>query len=75
MLSGGIFSSKELVVIEKWYTVNVMRNGREGALRVNNASVVRGESSPPLSQLNVDLPLYIGAPRYITLIPRPDREF
>ncbi|GJQ68230.1 hypothetical protein Trydic_g10765 [Trypoxylus dichotomus] len=62
-LGSGIanITSKDTITLEKWYLVKIVRNGREGFLQLNNSTIVRGYSSPSLTELNLELPLYIGS--------------
>uniref|UniRef100_A0A1B6G9V7 EGF-like domain-containing protein n=2 Tax=Cuerna arida TaxID=1464854 RepID=A0A1B6G9V7_9HEMI len=41
--------------------VRASRLDKDGVLQLNNGSVVRGMSGPPLNELNLELPLYIGS--------------
>ncbi|KAG8224569.1 hypothetical protein J437_LFUL003088, partial [Ladona fulva] len=54
------FSSPERITLNEWHAVKASRLEREGSLQVDNGMVTRGSSGPPLSELNLDLPLYIG---------------
>lgn len=54
-------SSKEKVNMEEWHRATISRTGREGQLQVDNSSIIRGYSGPSLSELNLELPFYIGS--------------
>ncbi|XP_049806807.1 agrin-like [Schistocerca nitens] len=48
------------VDLRKWHSVKISRVDREGTLQLDDGPVARGTSGPPLTELNVELPLYIG---------------
>ncbi|CAH0561782.1 unnamed protein product [Brassicogethes aeneus] len=54
-------TSQEQVTIGKWHWARISRDGREGILQLDNSSIVRGYSGTPLTELNLDLPFYIGS--------------
>ena len=43
-----------------WQSVKVQRFDRIGSIQLNNGTIVKGTSGPPLNELNLELPLYIG---------------
>ncbi|RZF33915.1 hypothetical protein LSTR_LSTR012257 [Laodelphax striatellus] len=53
-------TSNEPVELDQWHRVHVSRMDKEGTLQLNNGTVVRGSSGPPLNELNLELPLFIG---------------
>lgn len=53
--------SKESITLGEWHWVRIFRNGREGILQLDNSTVIRGYSGPPLTELNLELPFYIGS--------------
>ncbi|CAH1955675.1 unnamed protein product [Acanthoscelides obtectus] len=62
-LGSGIanITSRESLTLNKWHWVRVYREGREGILQVDNASIVRGYSGTPLTELNLQTPFFIGS--------------
>jgi agrin len=46
--------------LNEWHTVRVSRIDKEGTLQVNNETIARGTSGPPLNELNLELPFYVG---------------
>lgn len=56
----GIYRSAEAVTLNEWHTVRVSRIDKEGTLQVNNETIARGTSGPPLNELNLELPFYVG---------------
>ncbi|XP_059997778.1 agrin isoform X4 [Lagenorhynchus albirostris] len=55
-----VIRSKEPVALGAWTRVSLERNGRKGAMRVNDGPRVLGESSVPHTVLNLKEPLYVG---------------
>lgn len=53
-------SSPDPVSLDTWHSVRISRLGREGLLRLDNGTVARGFSGNPLTELNLEMPLYIG---------------
>ncbi|KAK9890325.1 hypothetical protein WA026_010423 [Henosepilachna vigintioctopunctata] len=62
-LGSGIanLTTKDTITTGKWHNVRVSRKGREGILQLDNSSVVYGYSGIPMTDLNLDLPLFIGS--------------
>ncbi|XP_065165658.1 agrin-like isoform X4 [Atheta coriaria] len=62
-LGSGIanITSREVVTLGSWHRVRMFRNGREGVLQLDNNTLVKGYSGAPLTELNLELPLYIGS--------------
>nr|CAD7261621.1 unnamed protein product [Timema shepardi] len=54
------FRSSEAITTGKWHAVKVTRLNQEGTLQLDGGSEIRGSSVPPLNELNLELPLYIG---------------
>ena len=44
----------------RWHRVRAARTGREGTLRLDSGKVVRGAAVGALTELNLELPLYLG---------------
>ncbi|XP_046396911.1 agrin-like [Ischnura elegans] len=61
-LGSGIanITSPDKITLNEWHAVKASRLEREGSLQVDNGVIARGSSGPPLSELNLDLPLYVG---------------
>ncbi|KAL3289355.1 hypothetical protein HHI36_022791 [Cryptolaemus montrouzieri] len=61
-LGSGIanLTTRDVIETGKWYSVHISRKGREGILRLDNTSVAYGFSGIPMTDLNLDLPLFIG---------------
>lgn len=55
-----VIKSPDPVHLGKWHSVRISRLGREGLLRLDNGTVARGFSGSPLTELNLEMPLYIG---------------
>ena len=55
-----MFSSSEPIELGQWHAVKVSRLNQEGVLQLDGGPPVRGISVPPLNELNLELPLYIG---------------
>ncbi|CAB3372768.1 Hypothetical predicted protein [Cloeon dipterum] len=53
-------TSEQKVSLNKWHKVLVTRIDREGTLQLDDQSPVKGFSGPPLNELNLEQPLYIG---------------
>ncbi|KAG5885807.1 hypothetical protein JTB14_001416 [Gonioctena quinquepunctata] len=62
-LGSGIanLTSRDPVTMNEWHWVRISRNGREGKIQVDNSTTVRGFSGTPLTELNLETPLYIGS--------------
>lgn len=55
-----LFRTPETITIQKWHSVRASRVEKEGSLQLDNGTIVHGASGPPLTELNLELPLYIG---------------
>ncbi|XP_047526387.1 agrin-like isoform X6 [Pieris napi] len=67
-LGSGIANITSPVSVSKgrWHRVRVGRAGRHGSLQLDHHPVQRGHSPPPLTHLELTLPLFIGSlPSYI----------
>lgn len=53
-------SSAEPIVLGQWHSVKVSRLNQEGVLQLDGGPPIRGTSGPPLNELNLELPLYVG---------------
>lgn len=54
------FRTPETITIGKWHSVRASRVDKDGSLQLDNGTIVHGTSGPPLTELNLELPLYIG---------------
>ncbi|XP_046614325.1 agrin-like isoform X1 [Neodiprion virginianus] len=65
-LGSGIanITSPDPVSLDTWHCVRISRLGREGLLQLNDGTVARGLSGSPLTELNLEMPLYIGGVRH-----------
>ena len=57
-------TSPEKVEFNQWHSVKVTRNGPYGTLQLNTGQVVSGMSPGSLTELNLELPLYLGGYRF-----------
>ncbi|KAG6440429.1 hypothetical protein O3G_MSEX001336 [Manduca sexta] len=67
-LGSGIANITSPVPITKgrWHRARVSRSGRHGSLQLDHHPTQRGHSAPPLTHLELTLPLFIGSlPAYI----------
>uniref|UniRef100_A0A7N4PDI5 Agrin n=1 Tax=Sarcophilus harrisii TaxID=9305 RepID=A0A7N4PDI5_SARHA len=55
-----VIRSKEPITLNKWTRVSLERNGRKGAMWINDGERVLGESPMPHTVLNLKEPLYVG---------------
>ena len=53
-------TTKEKVELNQWNVVRITRNGVRGTLQLNEGPIVGGSSPGSLSELNLDMPLYLG---------------
>ncbi|GFU04717.1 hypothetical protein NPIL_519981 [Nephila pilipes] len=53
-------TSRNAISLNKWHTVKISRLRRQGTLKVDNETTIVGKSKPPLTELNLALPFYIG---------------
>ncbi|XP_015598499.1 agrin isoform X2 [Cephus cinctus] len=65
-LGSGIanITSPDLVSLDTWHCVRISRLGREGLLQMDDGTVARGLSGSPLTELNLEMPLYIGGVKH-----------
>lgn len=49
--------------LNKWHWITASREGREGRLQIDGELPLVVKSPPTLSELNLELPLYIGGIR------------
>ena len=54
------FRTKHPLPLNKWHSVKLTRFNRDGSLQLGNDTIVRGSAPRGLTELNLDLPLYIG---------------
>lgn len=52
--------SEEVIELGQWHSVKISRLDREGTLQLDKGAVSYGSSGPPLNELNLELPLYLG---------------
>ncbi|XP_047536518.1 agrin-like isoform X1 [Vanessa atalanta] len=67
-LGSGIANITSPVAITKgrWHRVRASRSGRHGSLQLDQLPALRGSSAPPLTHLELTLPLFIGSlPAYV----------
>ncbi|KAL0901465.1 hypothetical protein ABMA27_006716 [Loxostege sticticalis] len=67
-LGSGVANITSPVPITKgrWHRARITRTGRHGSLQLNHHPTQRGHSAPPLTHLELTLPLFIGSlPAYI----------
>ena len=57
-------TSPEKVEFNQWHSIKVTRNGPYGTLQLNTGQVVSGMSPGSLTELNLELPLYLGGYRF-----------
>ena len=53
-------TTKEQVTLGEWHKVKLTRNGPHGTIQLDNGKVVSGTSVGHLTELNLELPLYLG---------------
>nr|XP_033325096.1 agrin-like isoform X2 [Megalopta genalis] len=65
-LGSGIanISSPDPVTLDTWHCVRISRLGREGVLQLDDGTVARGLSGSPLTELNLQMPLYVGGVKH-----------
>ncbi|XP_043919018.1 agrin isoform X3 [Protopterus annectens] len=55
-----VIKSKEAVLLDKWHSVTLGRNGRKGTMTIDDGVPVTGESPAPHTALNLKEPLFVG---------------
>ncbi|XP_018333493.1 agrin isoform X1 [Agrilus planipennis] len=62
-LGSGIanITSSKPIEINKWHRLRVLRDGREGFLQLDDSSIEKGWSGASLTDLNLELPFFIGS--------------
>ncbi|KAL0132236.1 hypothetical protein PUN28_000198 [Cardiocondyla obscurior] len=65
-LGSGIanITSPDPVSRDMWHCVRINRLGREGVLQLDDGTVARGLSGSPLTELNLEMPLYVGGVKH-----------
>ncbi|XP_053970989.1 agrin-like isoform X3 [Hylaeus volcanicus] len=65
-LGSGIanITSPDPVTPDTWHCVRISRLGREGVLQLDDGTVARGLSGSPLTELNLEMPLYVGGVKH-----------
>ncbi|CAL8148206.1 unnamed protein product [Orchesella dallaii] len=58
------------ISLNKWHWIVASREGREGRLQIDGHPPMTGKSPPTLSELNLELPLYIGGIRDMNMVHR-----
>ncbi|KAI9555274.1 hypothetical protein GHT06_017789 [Daphnia sinensis] len=66
----GIVTSPDRVKLFNWHRVLVSRRGKEASIRLDDGVTSDGRSLGPLSELNLDIPLFIGGLRPSLVLPR-----
>lgn len=65
------FSSwAETLSLNRWHWIVASRDGREGKLQVDGGIPVVGRSPPTLSELNLELPLFVAGVPDVNLLSR-----
>ena len=69
-LGGGYTSltSVNKLTLDEWHRVKVTRHGRHGTLQVDDGPTVSGSTQGTLTELNLELPLYLGGFRYCNIV-------
>lgn len=49
-----------VISVGSWHSIKISRHDREGTLQVDDGVISTGTSGPPLNELNLELPLYVG---------------
>lgn len=67
-LGSGIanITSPDPVTLDTWHCVRISRLGREGVLQLDDGTVARGLSGSPLTELNLEMPLYVGGVKWVS---------
>ncbi|XP_076328006.1 agrin-like isoform X3 [Tachypleus tridentatus] len=65
-----IITSTYQVSLGNWHSVKVTRHRRQGTIQVDGGPEVHGESRAPLSELNLDQPLYVGGYKSLSTVSR-----
>ncbi|XP_044018032.1 agrin-like isoform X3 [Aphidius gifuensis] len=65
-LGSGIanITSPDLVSLDTWHCARISRLGREGLLQLDDGTISRGFSGNPLTELNLEMPLYVGGVKH-----------
>ena len=58
-------TSPERAPLGEWNSLKVTRNGPFGTLQLNTGQLVTGMSPGSLTELNLELPLYLGGYKYV----------
>ena len=58
-------TTAERVRRAQWHAVRITRAGPRGTLQLDGGAVVAGASPAPLTELNLELPLYVGGFRWV----------
>lgn len=58
------------IVLNKWHWIVAKRNGRQGELQIDGEIPQIDKSPPTLSELNLELPLYLGGIRDLDMLNR-----
>lgn len=56
-----MFRSPVPITKGRWHRARASRSGRHGSLQLDHHPTQRGHSSPPLTHLELTLPLFIGS--------------
>ena len=52
--------SDEKVISDNWYHIEISRKMKEGKLKINNGSVIKGRSQGRTRGLNIRSPIFFG---------------
>ena len=61
-------TTKEKIELNEWNVVRMTRNGPRGTLQLNEGPIVGGSSTGSLTELNLEMPLYLGGFRYLKIL-------
>ena len=62
-------TTPEAVTLGTWHVAKISRNGPRGRIQLDEGEVVSGSSHKPLTELNLEMPLYIGGYRLVLYSP------
>jgi coxsackievirus/adenovirus receptor len=65
-LGGGVtvLTSPDRLVLGQWHKVRMRRDGARATLQLDDGHVVEAEAHGTLTELNLEMPLYLGGVRY-----------
>eukprot|EP00094_Tigriopus_californicus_P000322 TCALIF_00311-PA protein Name:"Similar to Agrn Agrin (Mus musculus)" AED:0.20 eAED:0.20 QI:0/0.36/0.34/0.86/1/1/23/48/1678 len=65
----------EQITLGEWHAVKITRNGPHGTIQLDQGSLVSGASFAPLTELNLELPLFLGGFRFSYSLSRESGIF